>query len=163
MFAVPTPTAGPPFQLPYSQTTLPLIIPGPHLVTGTVFAAAGTQVGVAIPPNGSGGTGNPANDTAVSTLTVSGLDPNRAISDVGVTLTIYDQNPTSSLFQDGGLVITLVSPSGTSVVLSNDEGNFGQNFINTTFEDEATVAIHCGIGMRNHIPLHTCQQGLTKA
>jgi subtilisin-like proprotein convertase family protein len=31
VFAIPTPTDGPPFQLPYSQDTLPLIIPGPHL------------------------------------------------------------------------------------------------------------------------------------
>jgi subtilisin-like proprotein convertase family protein len=35
-FVVPTPLAGSgPFQLPYNQNTLPLIIPGPHLATGS--------------------------------------------------------------------------------------------------------------------------------
>ncbi len=40
IFAIPRPTAGPPFQLPYSQDTLPLIIPGPHL-TGSRVGSAG--------------------------------------------------------------------------------------------------------------------------
>jgi subtilisin-like proprotein convertase family protein len=36
VFAIPTPTTGLPFQLPYSQDTLPLIIPGPHMVSTSV-------------------------------------------------------------------------------------------------------------------------------
>ena len=43
-FAVPTPTNGIPFQLPYSQDTLPLIIPGPHVVTTYTVTAAAVDV-----------------------------------------------------------------------------------------------------------------------
>jgi subtilisin-like proprotein convertase family protein len=32
IFAIPTPINHPPFQLPYSQDTLPIIVPGPHIV-----------------------------------------------------------------------------------------------------------------------------------
>jgi subtilisin-like proprotein convertase family protein len=32
IFAIPTPINHPPFQLPYSQDTLPMIVPGPHIV-----------------------------------------------------------------------------------------------------------------------------------
>ncbi len=36
VFAIPTPTAGPPFQLPYATNTLPLIIPGPYVYSTDV-------------------------------------------------------------------------------------------------------------------------------
>ncbi|HZY90753.1 MAG TPA: proprotein convertase P-domain-containing protein, partial [Gemmataceae bacterium] len=46
-FVVPTPLPGSgPFTLPYNPTTLPLIIPGPHLATGTATDAAGNPVTV---------------------------------------------------------------------------------------------------------------------
>ena len=35
-FAIPTPIGGVPFQLPYQQDTLPLIIPGPHVASTSV-------------------------------------------------------------------------------------------------------------------------------
>jgi subtilisin-like proprotein convertase family protein len=46
VFAIPTPVNGVPFMLPYSQDTLPLIIPGPHVVSSSVDfnpASAGTS------------------------------------------------------------------------------------------------------------------------
>ena len=41
VFAVPNPVLGTPFQAPYNSTTLPLIIPGPHVVS-TAVVSAGT-------------------------------------------------------------------------------------------------------------------------
>ncbi len=39
IYSVPTPMGGVPFQLPYTSDTLPLVIPGPHVVDGTYSAA----------------------------------------------------------------------------------------------------------------------------
>jgi subtilisin-like proprotein convertase family protein len=36
VYAAPNPTSGPPFQLPYSGDSLPMIIPGPHVVATSV-------------------------------------------------------------------------------------------------------------------------------
>lgn len=42
VYAVPNPVNGVPFQLPYSASTLPLIIPGPHPVDGSYAATVST-------------------------------------------------------------------------------------------------------------------------
>jgi subtilisin-like proprotein convertase family protein len=39
VYAVPLPLSGPPFQLPYDQSTLPLIVPGPHVASTFVPGA----------------------------------------------------------------------------------------------------------------------------
>jgi len=45
---------------------------------------------------------------------------------------------------DSDLVITLTSPTGQSVVLSNRRGAWGDNFTNTLFDDDASNAISTG-------------------
>jgi subtilisin-like proprotein convertase family protein len=45
---------------------------------------------------------------------------------------------------DNDLIIRLVSPSGASVLLCGQEGGYGDNFTNTTFDDEASIDITDG-------------------
>ena len=45
---------------------------------------------------------------------------------------------------DGDLDITLISPTGTSVLLSDNNGSTGDNFIDTVFDDGAATAIGNG-------------------
>lgn len=42
---------------------------------------------------------------------------------------------------DADLIFSLVSPSGTEIVLAGGVGDSGRNFINTEFDDEASVSI----------------------
>src|SRR5262249_13346259 len=71
----------------------------------------------------------PINDlqTTVSTLTI-GQDLN--IANIKVRLNITHTS-------DGNLYITVRSPAGTTVVLSNRRGGRGDNFQDTTFDDQA--------------------------
>ncbi|OWQ47803.1 hypothetical protein CDL60_08395 [Roseateles noduli] len=57
------------------------------------------------------------------------------LSDVNVS--IVDLRHT----YDGDLAIWLISPTGTSVLLSNRRGGSGDNFINTVFDDSAVSLI----------------------
>jgi subtilisin-like proprotein convertase family protein len=45
---------------------------------------------------------------------------------------------------DGDLVLTLISPAGTRVILSNRRGGSGDNFTNTTFDDNGSTPIASG-------------------
>jgi subtilisin-like proprotein convertase family protein len=45
---------------------------------------------------------------------------------------------------DGDLQISLLSPSGTSVMLADGRGGAGQDFVGTIFDDEATATIASG-------------------
>ncbi len=136
-YMVPGPTTGVPYQAPYSKDTSPLIIPGPHLVTGHTFKADPTQVDLPIPPVGTGGSGDPAKDVTVSTIQVSGLPADRVISNLRVNLSLFHNNDTD-------LRITLISPQGTIVNLVNSNELVGADFTNTTFDDNATTAISAG-------------------
>lgn len=64
----------------------------------------------------------------------------------GEHLTLTDLNVRLNLTHtyDGDLWITLISPTGTSVLLSANRGGSGNNFSNTLFDDEATRAIAAG-------------------
>ncbi|MBT6157333.1 MAG: hypothetical protein HOH82_21965, partial [Planctomycetaceae bacterium] len=74
--------------------------------------------------------------TTFSQLNVSGLSD--AISDVNLTLDI------SHTFVND-LDVFLISPTGTRVQLVSGVGTDGQNFTNTTFDDEAAQSINAGI------------------
>ncbi len=50
---------------------------------------------------------------------------------------------------DGDLVISLVSPSGTVVALSTNNGSSGDNYSTTLFDDEAATAISAGVAPFN--------------
>lgn len=77
----------------------------------------------------------PSASSVSSTLAVSGIsNPLRYLAvDLGVTHAFVSD-----------LVITLVSPSGTAVVLSNQRGGNGANFTGTIFHDGAPTAISAG-------------------
>ncbi len=121
---------------PLDQTTLPLIVPGPHVLSTSVpnlappnlYVASGSQVNKQIPTNGS-----PLN----STITVANLN-GRVITDLTVSLSISDTD-------DGALILALLAPDGTQVTLSNQRGGAGSNFTNTTFSDQAGTAISAGV------------------
>jgi subtilisin-like proprotein convertase family protein len=119
---------------PYNQDTLPLIVPGPHILSTSVpntappdvYTAAGSQINVSIPT-----TGTPL-DSRVS-VPLNG----RLVSGVSVTLSIAAQ-------KDSNLILTLIAPDGTRISLSNQRGGNGSNFTNTTFSDQAGTAISAG-------------------
>jgi len=79
-------------------------------------------------------------DVTTSTLDITGApynDPAMGIIDINVNLDIDHT-------WDGDLKITLTSPAGTQVVLSDQHGSFGQNYTGTTFDDQATTPIMSG-------------------
>jgi subtilisin-like proprotein convertase family protein len=73
--------------------------------------------------------------TTTSTLDVAGLRPGLLDLDVTVNLT--------HTF-DSDLTIELISPTGTRVELTSNNGGDGDHYTNTTFDDEATTSIVAG-------------------
>lgn len=73
--------------------------------------------------------------TATSTLAVSGTTG--TVADINVTLNITHT-------YDSDLVVTLISPTGTQVVLMNQEGGSGDNFTGTILDDQAATPISTG-------------------
>ncbi len=69
---------------------------------------------------------------ATSTVTVAGLTS--PIADVNVRINMLHNFVSDMRF-------TLVSPTGTRVVLFNNSGGAGVNFVNMVLDDEATVAV----------------------
>src|SRR5262249_1993775 len=57
-YSIPTPTGGTPFVAPFDQTTLPLIVPGPHVISSNV-------------PGNPATSGNLVLDSAVSAIDVT--------------------------------------------------------------------------------------------
>jgi subtilisin-like proprotein convertase family protein len=97
------------------------------LVTGTANAAIVTSTNVPV--------------TICDLCTVS------STLNFGSHLTLTDVNVRLSNLTHtfvGDLLITLISPRGTSVVLSDKRGGSGDNFRNTVFDDEAGRAIADG-------------------
>jgi subtilisin-like proprotein convertase family protein len=100
----------------------------------------------------------------MSFRTVQNVQPNYAATDLPVS--VPDNNPTgatstlnivdSRVIQDinvnvnlthtydGDLVLSLITPTNASITLSNRNGSGGDNFTNTTFDDEATTPIAAG-------------------
>lgn len=133
----------------------------PAVIRGTVFRddnGDGTQNG-----NEPGLAGRPVyrdlNNNGVQdvpTTTTFTQTPNGALPDApnikftkvvsGLSGVITDINLTVNVThpQDGDLYITLISPAGTPVILSNYLGDTGDNFTNTTFDDEAATFISQG-------------------
>ncbi len=73
-----------------------------------------------------------------SFIQVFAFPANQVVFDVDVTLSI-----THTFVSD--LVIRLVSPSGTEVVLAQQVGGAGQDFVGTTFDDAAAQPIGAGV------------------
>ncbi len=75
-----------------------------------------------------------------SPITLSGISPPtlNATSIVSVEVNITHT-------WDGDLLLTLISPSGNSMFLSNRQGNSGDNFTKTVFTMSATIPIGLGV------------------
>jgi subtilisin-like proprotein convertase family protein len=71
------------------------------------------------------------------TESVLTINQDITVSDVDIQLNIWFPYA-------GDLEIVLVSPRGTEVTLSNHRGGEGGDFLDTTFDDEASVAIGSG-------------------
>lgn len=78
----------------------------------------------------------PDNGAAVAPIVVNEPMP-QLVADVNVTVNITHPNT-------GDLILTLVSPSGTSVLLSNRNGAAGDNYTNTIFDDFSHTPITSG-------------------
>src|SRR6185295_10048753 len=92
VYAVPTPLLpnsfnGDFFTPPFERDSLPLIITGPRVVKyqlSDLFQADPTQINLAVPPTGDGGTGDDAQDVTLSTITIN--QPGVNITDLNVTI-----------------------------------------------------------------------------
>lgn len=110
----------------------------PALPNWQVFLDAddnGVLNGFKINPSSSAVVAINDNATSNSTISVSGISD--VISSLTVTINI-----THTYTAD--LDIFLVSPLGTRIELSTDNGGAGLNFTNTTFDDNAAIAITAG-------------------
>jgi serine protease len=132
--------------------------------TGTYTLVVGPDVrdlaGNPMDQNKNGKPGE-AGDRYTATTTVAGLktyastDVGKAIPDLGTVVsrltvtdnvTIRDLNVqvTAGHHTDADVRMTLVGPDGTRVVLFNRRGGSGNDFANTTFDDEAPNSIWRG-------------------
>jgi gliding motility-associated-like protein len=87
-------------------------------------------------------------DTYNSTDTPVTIPDNNAagvnsVINIATTSLITDVNLTVNITHtyDGDLILRLISPAGTSVLLSDQNGSFGDNYTNTTFDQDATTPI----------------------
>ena len=172
VYAVPQPTSNNPlatygqFQFPYNPVTLPLIVPGPHIIDtfvpgirtsggalpATAFSAP--TVNLPVPPQGTGGAGTAGpstpttgtapnfgfdpRDTTFSTIAVNDPTAGDILTNLTVTVNIAHTHTSD-------LILDLIAPDGTIVPLavhvpSSDPGN-DQGFVNTTFADSSTSSI----------------------
>lgn len=131
-FAVPRPTLQIPFQGPYASDTMPIIIPGPHLLSsGFKFTTFSAAPNVTIPAVGQGGTGDVFKDTGIGKLTVAGLTGQ--LADINVRVHIEYPN-------SGDLVLRLRAPNGQTVLLAQQRGS-GNAYVDATFDDQAAVSV----------------------
>jgi len=171
-FAIPTPLDGGPFTLPYNTDTLPLVIPGPHVVSSSVPGNPATSDNLVL-----NNTNNAVDVTfdrniVASTFTSAniirvtgpaGPIPSYSMSTPAAlvgggtltsTLNVTDSlavlnlgvevNIGLSAGTDANLSVTLVAPDGTVVPLFSGVGGAGSGFTNTIFDNYSTTAIGAG-------------------
>ncbi len=87
-----------------------------------------------VPPVGTGGSGNPIQDTARSQILIAGVPAAETIRDLNVRLSIQHTDVRD-------LIVRLISPTGQTIVLAANVPTFPTastaNFTDTTFDDEA--------------------------
>ena len=70
-----------------------------------------------------------------------------SVMNVTLNKTILDVNCVVNITHtfDADITFSLISPSGTEIVLAGGVGGSGQNFINTVFDDEAEISIDSSV------------------
>jgi subtilisin-like proprotein convertase family protein len=92
------------------------------------------DVPLAVPTSGTGGSGT-SDDITTSLITINNSNYiNANVTGITVNMTLDHQ-------RDGDLTITLTAPNGAVTTLYSKPGDNGQNFISTTFSDQATKSI----------------------
>ena len=86
-----------------------------------------------------------SNDTPISISTTGGVTYTSVLNYVG-DYTIADINVTIDIDHtwDSDLDISIQSPNGTIVILSEGNGGSGDNYTNTVFDDDASTSISAG-------------------
>jgi subtilisin-like proprotein convertase family protein len=79
----------------------------------------------------------PINDLAVNNSLINVPTPGTTIQDINALINLTHT-------YDSDLAISLIGPDGTRVLLSGNNGGFGDNFTNTIFDDSATNPIFTG-------------------
>ncbi len=126
IFAIPAPVGAAPFSLPYDRKTLPLIIPGPHIIDTNVPRNGYTaNLPITVPTSGQ----------AFSPLT---LGDNLTVSQLRVQLNIT----VAAGGSNAALGAFLISPSGTKVALFNTGDLSGLNLTNTLVEGSGANPIN---------------------
>ena len=84
-------------------------------------------------------------DTPIAIPDASAFGANSVINVTDVSV-ITDVNITVNITHsfDGDLILSLVSPSGTTIILSNQNGGSGDNYGGTTFDSDAPNSITTG-------------------
>ncbi|MDX1829792.1 MAG: M12 family metallo-peptidase, partial [Lutibacter sp.] len=81
---------------------------------------------------------NIPDNSATGVSSIINFPQNKLITDVNVTVNITHT-------YDADLAFTLTSPQGTVIILSSGNGGSGENYTNTTFDDDGTNDINLGI------------------
>jgi subtilisin-like proprotein convertase family protein len=115
---------------PGQSTTINTNVTTP--TTGNVQTSFTNNSSYFIPDNNATG--------VVSPIVVSGINPTTLSSNVVVSVQL---NLTHTY--DGDLIVSLISPSGNTINLSNRRGGGGDNFNNTIFSMSATTPIASGV------------------
>jgi subtilisin-like proprotein convertase family protein len=102
----------------------------------TTYSATGNQTNLRIPTSGTGGS-NTSADFTFSTISVTGIPADQTVGDIDVLLAL-----THSF--DFDLVMTLIAPDGRRILLASHRGGTGDNYSNTTFDDQAALSIADG-------------------
>ena len=172
VFAIPTPTAGGPFVLPYDASTLPLIIPGPYIISTSVVGQPASPDNLVL-----NGTNDSIDVTFDRDMMPNALNNTNILRMVGPAGTIpFYTNNTPAPIPDGSgsltstitvtdslaindlavginithanvaeLSVTLVAPDGTTISLYAGTGA-GANLTNTIFDSFSTTPITAAPG-----------------
>ncbi|MFM9114550.1 MAG: proprotein convertase P-domain-containing protein, partial [Planctomycetota bacterium] len=127
----------------FSSSAVPLTIPDATQTTTT--------------KNYGSTTATPINDATFTGPTVNDLS--FAINDDALILSLEVTINLQHTY-DGDLSISLISPSGLSVLLSNRRGGSGDNYTGTTFSDASSILIASGVAPSNAVPKYRPEQSL---
>ncbi len=133
-FAVPASTINNPFVAPFKSQSLPVILPGPHVVASQVHDLT---VAVNDKPITIVDQAGAVTTPSVSTIKITEAASTDIVQKLTVTVNVTHGNV-------GELGLTLTSPGGRVVKLVSQGTLSGANLTNTTFADAAAVGVAVG-------------------